>query len=247
MNSRDAEPDETVHVLIVEDEVKTRDSLAEGLSMEHWEVATAATGNEALAILETESFDLVVLDWMLPDREGIEIVREVRQSGRNVPVLMLTARAAPSDRIAGFESGADDYLPKPFAFAELVARCRALVHRPPSRARRLLWCDDLVLDTRTRTVKRGGDSIQLTPREIDLLEYLMRTEGQIITTEMLEREVWKRTPQAGPFDRIVDVQMTRLSSKIDGERAGRLIHTVRGIGYRFGLESTTPPTPQRCN
>lgn len=235
MTSNSGERATSVHVLVVEDEGKTRQALAEGFSMESWAVSTAETGREALVKLANEPFDLVVLDWMLPDREGIEIVQKLRQNSLDVPVLLLTARTAASDRALGLESGADAYLSKPFAFAELLAHCRALVHRFPALAEPLLKCGDLHLDTAARRVKRAGQAIDLAPREVDLLEYLMRWAGQIITSEMLERDVWKRAVRTGALDGLIDVHVSRLRQKIDGERSDRLIHTVRGIGYRLGV------------
>ncbi len=233
MSASGAEPPPRVHVLIVDDEAKTRESVAEGLGMESWTISTASTGTEALAKIECNQFDLAVVDWMLPDREGIEIVRLIRQRGLELPVLMLTARAARTDRMIGFEIGADDYLTKPFAFAELLARCRALLRRPRSVAGRLLSCGDLHLDRRARSVQRAGHGIQLTPQEVDLLEYLMCFEGQIVSREMLERDVWKRPTPTGSLDNVIEVQVSRLSRKVEEESAGVLIQTVRGVGYQL--------------
>lgn len=221
-------------VLVVEDEQKTRESLAEGLRLESWNVDTAATGEEALEQLRGATFDLVVLDWMLPDRDGIEVLRQLRGSGRHTPVLMLTARSTLNDRVVGLDSGADDYLPKPFAFAELLARCRALLRRPSASADRLLRCGDLQLDTRARVAVRGEQEISLTPREVDVLEYLLRYQGQIVTREMLERDVWKQTHRMTSLDNVIDVQIMRLRRKVDLEGAERLIHTLRGVGYQLG-------------
>jgi two-component system copper resistance phosphate regulon response regulator CusR len=204
--------------------------------MESWSVHTAGTGEEALSLLTSESFDLVVLDWMLPDRDGIEVLQSVRGHGQNVPVLMLTARSTLNDRVIGLDSGADDYVAKPFAFAELLARCRALLRRPMWTTGRLLRCADLQLDTRARVAVRAGQEIPLTPREVDVLEYLLRYQGQIVTREMLERDVWKQTHRMTSLDNVIDVQMMRLRRKVDVEGAERLIHTLRGIGYQLGGE-----------
>ncbi len=231
-----APPSTPPHVLVVEDELKTRDSLAEGLQMEAWTVSTASTGNEAVDLIDHATFDLVVLDWMLPDRDGIDVLRHVRQRGNQTPVLMLTARVAVDDRIAGLESGADDYLPKPFAFAELLARCRALLRRPVLSTSHFLRCGDLQLDTRARVAVRAGQAIPLTPREVDILEYLLRYQGQIVTREMLERDVWKQAHRFTSLDNVIDVQIMRLRRKVDGEGAERLIFTLRGLGYRLGRE-----------
>ncbi|WP_414661055.1 response regulator transcription factor [Horticoccus sp. 23ND18S-11] len=221
-------------MLVVEDEQKTLDSLAEGLRMEAWAVETAASGEEALGLLGREPFDLVVLDWMLPGRDGIDVLRQVRGTGHHIPVLMLTARSALSDRVVGLDSGADDFLAKPFAFAELLARCRALLRRPARTADRLLRCADLQLDTRARVAVRAGQEIPLTPREVDVLEYLLRNQGQVVTREMLERDVWKQVHRMTSLDNVIDVQMMRLRRKVDVEGAERLIHTLRGVGYRLG-------------
>ena len=223
-------------VLLVEDEQKTRESLAEGLRMETWSVATAATGQEALGLLGREVFDLVVLDWMLPDRDGVEVLREMRRRGQPTSVLMLTARSTLNDRVTGLDSGADDYLAKPFAFAELLARCRALLRRPVVKTGGLLRCGDLQLDTRARIAVRDGQEIALTPREVDVLEYLLRYQGQIVTREMLERDVWKQTHRMTSLDNVIDVQIMRLRRKVDTDGSERLIHTFRGVGYRLGKE-----------
>jgi DNA-binding response OmpR family regulator len=226
------------HVLVAEDEQKTRDSVAEGLRLENWRVTTVVSGDEAVDAMEQETFDLLVLDWMLPGRDGMEVLRHARARGNQTPVLLLTARHSLDDRVAGLEGGADDYLPKPFAFAELLARCRALLRRPVLSGGPALTCGDLALDTRTRSAQRAGAAIALTPREVDILEYLMRYQGQIVTREMLERDVWHQSRRFTSLDNVIDVQMMRLRRKIDVEGAKPLIHTVRGIGYRLGGEPT---------
>ncbi len=221
-------------ILVVEDEDKTRDSIAEGLRLEGWTVACAATGEEATAMLDRDTYDLTVLDWMLPDRDGLDVLQHLRGRGGQMPVLMLTARSTLNDRVVGLDSGADDYLAKPFAFAELVARCRALLRRPAWTTGRLLRCGDLQLDTRARVAVRGGQEIPLTPREVDVLEYLLRNQGQTVTREMLERDVWKQTHRMTSLDNVIDVQIMRLRRKVDLEGVERLIHTQRGIGYQLG-------------
>lgn len=222
------------HVLFIEDEDKTRDSIAEGLRLENWSVTVASTGTEGCALLDRESFDLLVLDWMLPDRSGIEVLQHVRRRGLHPPVLMLTARGTLNDRVAGLDSGADDYLAKPFAFAELLARCRALLRRPARVPEGMLRCGDLQLDTRARVAVRAGQEIPLTPREVDVLEYLLRNQGQTVSREMLERDVWKQTHRMTSLDNVIDVQIMRLRRKVDSEGAERLIHTLRGVGYQLG-------------
>lgn len=220
-------------VLLVEDESKTRSSLVEGMRLEGWNVAEGATGERAIALLAHETFDLIILDWMLPDRDGLDVLQHLRSRGDQTPVLMLTARTTLNDRIIGLDSGADDYLAKPFAFAELLARCRALLRRPAATSN-LLRCGDLQLDTRARVAVRGGQEIPLTPREVDVLEYLLRYQGQVVTREMLERDVWKQTQRMTSLDNVIDVQIMRLRRKVDVEGAERLIHTLRGVGYQLG-------------
>jgi two-component system copper resistance phosphate regulon response regulator CusR len=223
-------------VLVVEDETKTRDSVIEGMRLESWNVEPATSGNEAITLLNRDTFDLVVLDWMLPDRDGLEVLQHLRGHGAITPVLMLTARSSLNDRVTGLDSGADDYLAKPFAFAELLARCRALLRRPLWNSERLLQCGDLQLDTRARTALRAGGEIPLTPREVDLLEYLLRYQGQIVTREMLERDIWKQSHRMTSLDNVIDVQIMRLRRKVDTDGSERLIHTLRGVGYRLGQE-----------
>jgi two-component system copper resistance phosphate regulon response regulator CusR len=224
-------------VLIVEDERKTRESLTEGLRIEAWSVSAAESGAEAIDLLRLQVFDFVVLDWTLPDRDGIEVLNRARAQGVETPVLMLTARGGLNDRVKGLESGADDYLGKPFAFAELLARCRALLRRTPGLATgHVLHCADLQLDTRARVAVRGEAEVALTPREVDILEYLLRYQGQIVTREMLERDVWKQTQRFSSLDNVIDVQIMRLRRKVDSAGTERLIHTLRGVGYRLGKE-----------
>ncbi len=223
----------STHVLVVEDETKTRESIAEALQLEGWRVAEAERGSKMIAELERHAFDLVILDWMLPGRDGIELLQHVRARGTQTPVLMLTARGGVDDRVIGLESGADDYLVKPFAVAELIARCRAMLRRPTMNIGEFLRCGDLQLDTRARAAMRAGEEIPLSPREVDVLEYLLRYQGQIVTREMLERDVWKQSHRFTSLDNVIDVQIMRLRRKIDGEGASRLIHTLRGVGYRL--------------
>jgi DNA-binding response OmpR family regulator len=223
-------------ILVVEDEAKTRASLREGLQLEGWTVKTAATGDEAIGLLDGEICDLVVLDWMMPGPDGIEVLRHVRQRGNQTAVLMLTARDAVDDRVTGLETGADDYLAKPFAFAELVARCRALLRRLTPGTGHLLCCGDLQLDTKARMAVRAGQQIPLTPREVDILEYLLRYQGQTVTREMLERDIWKQSSRFSSLDNVIDVQIMRLRRKVDGDGSTKLIQTHRGLGYRLAKE-----------
>lgn len=227
-------PPAAPRILVVEDEEKTRQSIVEGFQIEGYCVTGAPTGDAAVRLLEAEPFDLVVLDWMLPGRDGLEILKHARQRGIQTPVLMLTARETLGDRVNGLEGGADDYLLKPFAFAELLARGRALMRRPLLTTGRFLQCGDLRLDARARTAVRAGQQIPLTPREVDILEYLLRYQNQVVTREMLERDVWKETRRLTSLDNVIDVQMMRLRRKVDPEGSPKLIHTLKGVGYRLG-------------
>lgn len=223
-------------VLVVEDEEKMRQSVVEGLQMEGWAVVPVSDGENAASLLDQQAFDLVVLDWMLPGKSGLEVLQHLRSRGNETPVLMLTVRESVNDRVTGLESGADDYLSKPFAFAELVARSRALLRRPTFSGGHLLRCGELQLDTRARVAVRAGRQIALTPREVDILEYLMRFQGQVVTREMLERDVWKQTRRFTSLNNVIDVQIMRLRRKVDGGFPERYIHTLRGLGYRLGKD-----------
>lgn len=218
-------------VLIVEDETKIRQALAEGLASADYEVSLADTGEEAFYRATTEIFDVMVLDIMLPQRSGLEILTRLRQRGLRTPVLLLTARDSVDDRVLGLDAGADDYLVKPFAFPELLARLRAILRRGrPSESER--WSiADLELDAVTRTVRRGRAPLDLTPREFELLEYLLRHAGQLVSREMLARDVWREPGRATSLDNVIDVHVARLRKKVDAERPNRLIHTVRGVGF----------------
>jgi two-component system copper resistance phosphate regulon response regulator CusR len=220
-----------VRVLVVEDERKLGQVLSSALQAEHYDVVVAATGEDGFYRANAELFDLVVLDLMLPGRNGLEILQTLRQRHVETPVLILTARDGVDDRVLGLDLGADDYLVKPFALPELLARIRALLRRGrPSDVFRLKAAD-LEVDLVARRVVRGDRSIELTGREFDLLEYLLRHQGHLVSREMLARDVWKEPRRATPLDNVIDVQMTRLRRKVDLEGAPRLIHTVRGVGF----------------
>jgi len=220
-----------VRVLVVEDERRLAQVLASSLEAEHYDVVIAATGEDGFYRANAELFDLVVLDLMLPGRNGLEILQTLRQRHVETPVLILTARDGVEDRVLGLDLGADDYLVKPFALPELLARIRALLRRGrPSDVFRLKAAD-LEMDLVARRVVRGDDAIDLTSREFDLLEYLLRHQGHLVSREMLARDVWKEPRRATPLDNVIDVQMTRLRRKVDPEGASRLIHTVRGVGF----------------
>ncbi len=220
-----------MQILVIEDEPKVAGALKQGLESEHYVVSLASTGEEGFFLANNQTFDLVILDLMLPGRDGIEILQALRARGASTPVLILTARDAVDARVHGLDSGADDYLLKPFAFPELTARIRALLRRGRTDQILRLKAADLDMDLVTRTVTRAGKLIELSPREFELLEYLLRHANQHVSRESLARDVWKETARATPIDNVIDVHMTRLRKKVDQEFPARLIHTVRGVGF----------------
>jgi two-component system copper resistance phosphate regulon response regulator CusR len=220
-----------VRVLIVEDERKLAQVLASALQAEHYDVVVTQNGEDGFSRTHSEVFDLVILDLMLPGRSGLEILQALRRRHIETPVLILTARDGVDDRVLGLDLGADDYLVKPFALPELLARTRALLRRGrPSEVFRLKTAD-LELDLVTRRAVRGDRLLDLTAREFELLEYLLRHQGHLVSREMLAREVWKEPRRATPLDNVIDVQIARLRKKVDVEGNARLIHTVRGVGF----------------
>ncbi len=218
-------------ILLVEDERKVAQALEQGLSAEGYRVTVAPTGEDAFFVLSTKEFDLVLLDLMLPGRSGLEILAALRQSNTNLPVLILTAKDSIEDRVLGLDTGADDYLVKPFAFPELLARIRALSRRGRSERPKRRKVGDLELDGATREVWRSGQQIDLTPKEFDLLEYLMRYQNQTVSREMLARDVWHVVARATPLDNVIDVHVARLRRKIDDPFPVQLLHTIRGVGF----------------
>jgi DNA-binding response OmpR family regulator len=220
-----------MRVLVVEDEQKVANALREGLEGERYEVAVERTGEGAFFRINTEKFDVILLDLMLPGRDGLQILRAIRERRLKTPVLILTARDTLEDRVTGLDSGADDYLIKPFAFAELLARIRALVRRGSAPDAPQHSAGDLQMDLVTRKVTRGGEPVELTVREFELLEYLLRHQGQVVSRETLARDVWKETARTTPLDNVIDVHIARLRRKIDLDQPVRLIHTVRGVGF----------------
>ena len=220
-----------MRILVVEDEQKVADALREGLVDERYDVVVERTGEGAFFRVNTETFDVVLLDLTLPGRDGLEILRALRQRHMETPVLVLTARDSLEDRVTGLDAGADDYLVKPFAFAELLARIRALVRRGRVADAPKLSVGDLEMDLVTRKVIRAGKPVDLTVREFELLEFLMRYQGQVVSRETLARDVWKETARTTPLDNVIDVHIARLRRKVDLEHTVKLIHTVRGVGY----------------
>jgi len=220
-----------MRILVVEDESKVADALREGLEDERYDVVVERTGEGAFFRVNTETFDVVLLDLTLPGRDGLEILRALRQRRMETPVLVLTARDTLEDRVNGLDAGADDYLVKPFAFAELLARIRALVRRGRVADAPKLAVGDLEMDLVTRKVLRAAKPVDLTVREFELLEFLMRYQGQVVSRETLARDVWKETARTTPLDNVIDVHIARLRRKVDLEHTMKLIHTVRGVGF----------------
>lgn len=220
-----------VRILVVEDERKLAEVLASALQAEHYDVVVERTGEDGFFRANAEMFDLVLLDLMLPGRGGLEILQTLRKRQVQTPVLILTARDAVEDRVLGLDLGADDYLVKPFALPELLARIRALLRRGRPMDALRLKASDLEVDLVTRRATRDGHPIDLTVREFELLEYLLRHQGHVVSREMLAHDVWKEPRRATPIDNVIDVQVARLRRKVDLEGQDRLIHTVRGVGF----------------
>jgi two-component system, OmpR family, copper resistance phosphate regulon response regulator CusR len=216
-------------LLIVEDQKKLLNSLQRGLEEKGYEVITALTGEQGYYAASTESIDATVLDLMLPGRDGIRVLCDLRSNGFTKPVLILTARDAIEDKVLGLDTGADDYLVKPFAFAELLARLRALLRREVSSRDLFLRADDLEVDLLARRVVRDGVELDLTKREYEFLEYLLRHKNSVVTREMISRDVWKEV--TGVPTNAIDVYVTLLRKKIERPGSRQLIHTLRGVGY----------------
>ena len=222
-------------LLVVEDQKKLLRSLAQGLREESYEVVTATDGEEGYSYARSETFDALVLDVMLPGRNGLDVVRELRANGFAQPILMLTARDGLTDRVAGLDSGADDYLVKPFAFEELVARLRALLRRHYRSREYVLEAADLSMDLVERRVVRAGREIELTRREFELLEYLLRNKNAVVSRDAIARDVWKEPAEI--LSNNVEVHINMLRKKIEDSGATPLIHTVRGSGYSLKDDS----------
>ena len=227
-----------MRILIVEDEEKMAKALRTGLEADDFSVNVAHTGEDGFFLASTETYDLVILDLMLPNRDGMEVLAALRQKNVSVPVLILTSRDTVGDRVKGLDAGADDYLVKPFAFSELLARVRALLRRGKQESGDKLRLADLEMDTAGRVVTRGGKELGLTAREFDLLEYMLRQKGRVISREMLARDVWQETARYTPLDNVIDVHVAHLRKKLDDPFRKKLLHTVRGVG--FVLREETP-------
>jgi DNA-binding response OmpR family regulator len=221
-----------MRVLIVEDDKAVAGFLRKSFEAEHYEVETASDGRQALALLSGAQYDLLVLDLNLPEMDGLEVLRSVRAHNGEMPVLALTSRREVEARVKALDLGADDYLPKPFAFSELAARARALLRRRGTPMDVVLTVEDLEFNRVGRQVKRGDRIIELTPKELALLEYLMQNAGQCVTRAMILDHVWKLAPDS--MTNVVDVYINYLRKKVDDGYAIPLIHTIRGSGYWIG-------------
>ena len=218
-----------MRILVVEDEKKVASFIKKGLEEEGYAVDVAADGEEGLAMALTRVHDLIILDIRLPKMDGLRVLQALRHDSVTAPVLLLTVRATIEDKVLGLDAGADDYLTKPFAFQELVARVRALLRRRTDAEPTVLRIGDLTLDPARRTVTRGGEKIDLTPREFALLDYFMRNPGRVLTRTMIAEHVWDYS-----FDtstNVIDVYVNYLRKKVDAGREPKLLHTIRGVGY----------------
>lgn len=223
-----------MRLLVVEDEHKIAGSIKKGLEQESHTVDVVYDGVAGFDLASSEQFDLIILDLMLPGMDGMTVCRNLRKAGNHTPILMLTAKGQVEDRVEGLNAGADDYLPKPFAFAELIARVRALARRPRTTVAEVLTVEDLTLNTRTFEVQRGGKQIQLSRKEFSLLEYLMRHPQTILAKDQIMNHVWEYDSDILP--NTVEVYIGYLRSRIDRAfpKKPPLIHTVRGFGYKIG-------------
>jgi DNA-binding response OmpR family regulator len=223
-----------VHILVIEDEKKVAKALREGLEAERYSVSLASDGEEGFQLASRNPFDLVLLDLALPRRDGMDLLASLRKHDVPTPVFILTARDTVEDRVLGLDLGADDYLVKPFTFPELLARVRALLRRGRPDPVLKLQHEDLHMDLVKRKVERGGLSLELTGKEFEVLECLLRHRGRTVSRDMLASSVWQVSARATPLDNVIDVTMTRLRRKIDDRFEKKLLHTVRGVGFVLG-------------
>lgn len=224
-----------MRVLVVEDDERVAGVVRRALEAERMAVDTARDGREGLGAAISNAYDLLIVDLMLPGIEGTEVIRRLRQSNTQVPVLVLTARDRVADKITNFEAGADDYLTKPFALAELVVRAKALLRRGPVNRGNLLKVSDLELDRISHTVRRAGTLIKLTAKEYGLLEYLASNAGRVLSRAMIIEHVWDESFEG--LTNIVDVYVRQIRVKVDEPYSQKLLHTVRGVGYCLGVEA----------
>jgi two-component system copper resistance phosphate regulon response regulator CusR len=227
-----------MRILLVEDEAAAAQMLAKGLREQAYAVDIAPDGESALEIAWSTPYDVVILDWMLPGKSGYDVCRELRASGSQVPILILTAKDAVEDRIAGLDGGADDYLVKPFHFRELLARVRALLRRGPEITPDVLEVGDLEVDTRARQVRKAGRVVELTAKEYALLEFLVRHAGEVVGRAEISEHVW--ADDYDPFSHLIEVYILRLRRKLDDMGPKRLIRTRRGEGYILSAKDADP-------
>lgn len=220
------------HVLVIEDDRKLAAALTSGIEADGYRVTTASSAEEGFFLLHSEKPDLLLLDFGLPQRNGLDLLRQIRKDRVDVRILMLTSHNTIEERVEGLKAGADDYLGKPFSFPELLARMEALLRRIlPEAASDVIAVADLSLNTKSRSATRAERPIELSQREFDLLLYLVENEGRTVSREMLARDVWKETSRFTPLDNVIDVQIARLRKKIDDAYPVKLLHTVRGLGF----------------
>ncbi len=224
-----------MRILVIEDEKKVARFIKRGLEESGYLVDVATDGEEGLYLAEIDDYDLIVLDLILPRKSGLEVCNELRDQGLKVPILILSARDSVEDKVTGLDTGADDYLTKPFAFSELLARVRALLRRGETMVPVKLQVDDLIMDTVTHTVTRSNKEIKLTSKEYALLEYFMMNPGKVLTRTMLSEHVWDYTFDT--FSNVIDVYINYLRNKVDRDFDKKLIHTVRGVGYVMRVDS----------
>ncbi|QPJ66346.1 MAG: response regulator transcription factor [Candidatus Nitrohelix vancouverensis] len=218
-----------MRILVVEDEKKVAGFIRKGLEEETYAVDVAYDGEEGLFLAKENQYDLIILDWMLPKIDGMEVLSRLRKAKNDTPVILLTAKDAVEDKVAGLNRGADDYLTKPFAFSELVARIRVLLRRGRQETKTVLSIDGLTLDLVSHKVNRDGVEIELTSKEYSLLEYFMRNQGKVLTRTMIAEHVWDYNFDT--FTNVIDVYINHLRKKIDKNFAKKLLHTMRGVGY----------------
>ena len=221
-----------MHILLVEDEIRVASFLKRGLKEENYTVDVASDGEQALFIAQTNELDLIVLDLLIPKKNGLEVLKALRANRISTPVLILTAKDEPKDKVLGLDAGADDYLTKPFEFEEFLARIRALLRRRGDLIPTILKVCDLELDALSRRVTRGGREIILTQREYVLLEFFLRHVNQVVTRSMLSEHVWEQ--DFDTLTNVIDVHVARLRKKVDDGFSPRLLKTVRGSGYKLG-------------
>jgi two-component system, OmpR family, copper resistance phosphate regulon response regulator CusR len=223
----------------VEDEPKLAAAVKQGLETAEHAVSVASTGEDGFYLAQTQAFDLLIFDIMLPGRDGVEVMGNLRRLGDRTPVLLITSKDAVEDRVHGLDAGADDYLAKPFAISELQARVRALGRRNSLDNQASLKLEDLELNRLQHVASRGGKELDLTAREFELLEYLLRHADRVVSREMLAREVWKESARHTPLDNVIDVHIARLRRKVDDPFPRRLLRTVRGVGFMLRAETQT--------